>query len=245
MKRFLMAMIFSTCLIAQEPYPEKFEGEFEEWKDKKIELISSLLSQKNPIIVQAGSLYGKETLEIARQWPYGKVIAFEPNPHAFEILLEKTAHLDNIYPYNLALNTYNGTAFFYVCHGTLGNNDSFEHVSSLLKPSESMQIHFQGPIISVDCVTLDDWCKKNSVPRIDLLCLDVRGSELHVLANSPHILQTVKCLYVHTNFYPFRIGITLFPDLKKFLEKSGFSCLSHWYREGFEGDAIFIKEVNQ
>lgn len=236
-------LIVVSCFsrIFGEQYPEKFEGKFEDWKAHRIDLVS-LFVPKNPVVLQAGGYYGDEAMELAKKWPEGKIISFEPNPHAFEILSSKVATQENVYPYNLALNSYTGNALFYVCYGSFGNDDTFEHVSSLLPPSSSMQIHFQGPVINVDCVTIDDWCKENSLTHVDLLCLDVRGSELHVLANSPHILRTVKCLYVHTNFYPFRMGITLFPDLRKFLEKSGFVLLSHWYREGFEGDAIFIKD---
>ena len=60
--------------------------------------------------------------------------------------------------------------------------------------------------------------------------------------NSPYTLRTIKCIYVHTNLFPFRTDITTYPELKKFLERSGFILLSHWYKEGLEGDAIFVRE---
>lgn len=229
------------CQFFGEQYPRKFEGRYEEWSSSKIELMAQFIP-KNPIIIQAGGYYGDETKDLAEYWPLGKIISFEPNPNAFEILTTKTSYLENVYTYNFALNSYSGTAPFYICYGSSGNSELYEHVSSLLAPSDQMRVHYYGPVIDVNCVTMDDWCRENLISHVDLLCLDVRGSELQVLVNSPYILRTVKCIYVHTNLFPFRINMTTYPDLKKFLERSGFVLLSHWYREGLEGDAIFIRE---
>ncbi len=243
MRLVLFFLLATLSIYGGEQFPEKFEGRFEEFRHRPFELISWFLPN-DPVIVHAGGLYGDETMDLARRFPNGKVISFEPNPHAFEILAVKTAKWENIYTYNLALNSYSGNAFFYLCYGSKGDNDAFEAVSSLLKPSEEMKTHYQGPRITVECTTLDDWCKDNNIPRVDFLCLDVRGSELHVLANCPHILKTVKCIYVHTNLFPFRMGMTTYADLKKFLTKAGFNMIFHSYREGLEGNAIFVRNTD-
>ena len=51
----------------------------------------------------------------------------------------------NIHAYNLAVNTYNGTAILNICYGTNGNEVLSEGASSLLEPSEWMKIHYKGP----------------------------------------------------------------------------------------------------
>lgn len=88
---------------------------------------------------------------------------------------------------------------------------------------------------------LDEWCYENQVDPVDFLYLNLWGAELQVLKSSPEVLKSVGCIAVHTNLFPFRIGTTQYVDLKSFLEKSGFQLLTHWYREGLEGDAIFVK----
>jgi hypothetical protein len=48
-------------------------------------------------------------------------------------------------------------------------------------------------------------------------------------------------MYVETNFYEFRKGMTLYKDLRDFLKKSGFRLLAHGYYAGLQGNAIFVR----
>lgn len=237
---FLIAFFsLSHFPIYGEVYPNKFEGNFEGWGQKRLDLISLFLPS-NPVILQAGGYYGDEAASFALFWPNSKIISFEPNPHAFDLFSSKTSKFPHIHGYNLALHDQNTRAILYVCHGTSGKDPKFEHASSLLKPSHKMATHYKGPHIKVKCTILDDWCKKHGVNYVDFMRLDVRGSELQVLRSSPEILRTVKVLYINTNFFAFRSGTTLYQDLKNFLTQSGFTLLSHWYKEGLEGSAIFV-----
>lgn len=240
---FLIFFLISIChpIMSQEAYPYKFEGVFENYCNNRLTLISHYLPY-NPIVLESGAYDGTDTVRLSNQWPVGKVLAFEPNLNAFQKLQAKTNHLQNVSLYDLALSNKEGLALFYICHGTDGKSPEFEGSSSLLPPSKQMEIHYQGPKITVSCVVLDDWCKKNKVDHIDFMWLNLEGFELQVLKSSPHILKKVKVIYTKTNFFPFRIGTTQYQDLRKFLEKSGFTLLSHWYREGLQGDAIFIRK---
>ena len=72
--------------------------------------------------------------------------------------------------------------------------------------------------------------------------LDLEGMELQVLKSSPKILESLKVLYTETNFLDFRKGMTQYNDLKHFLERSRFKLIAHWYAEGFQGNAVFVKK---
>ncbi|MBN1915083.1 MAG: FkbM family methyltransferase [Parachlamydiales bacterium] len=245
--RNIFILIFSiftgyfSSLFAESPYARKFEGHFQEYDGHRLDLIDKFLP-KNPIIFEAGGHYGQDSVRFAQKWPFSTIITFEPNPHAYEKLLEAISNFHNIFPQNLALNTYNGTAVLNVCYGTTGDNPVFEGASSLLPASEGMKIHYQGPKIEVPCVILDDWCTENNISHIDFMWLDLEGLELQTLKSSPHILKTVQVIYTETNFYKFREGMTQYRELKQFLERSGFKLLSHWYTEGLQGDAIFVRQ---
>ncbi len=236
MRLILVVLIFLFAKV----HSDQFEGFFSEYEYRRLDLIDRFLPEK-PVIFEAGAHYGTETIQFVERWPEVTVISFEPNPHAFKELWERTKDIPNIYPYRLAASDYNGKATLYVCHGTDEDNAEYEGASSLLEPSEWMKVHYQGPKIRVPCVVLDDWCKENKVKRIDFMWLDLEGMELQVLKSSPKILGTVRVIYTETNFKEFRKGMTQFKDLRKFLEDSGFTLLAHWYREGLQGDAIFIK----
>ena len=85
-----------------------------------------------------------------------------------------------------------------------------------------------------------DWCEANNMDHFDFMWLDLEGLELPVLKASPNVVKNVKVIY--TDFLEFRKGMTQFSELRSFLESSGFKMISHWYYQGFQGDAIFVKE---
>jgi len=241
---FLCCLTFTASRGDCEEYQSAFEGHFKEYGesvDRILDLVGKFMPRK-PTIFEAGGHWGTDTTILAKKWPKGTLITFEPNPHAFEILSGATQGLTNVRKYNLAVNNYNGTAVLYVCHGSNGDNPDFEGASSLLESSDWMRGNYQGPKVEVPCVVLDDWCRKNKIPNIDFMWLDLEGLELQVLKSSPKILKTVKVIYTETNFREFRKGMTSYENLKKFLEKSGFKLLSHWYWVNFQGNAIFVKK---
>lgn len=196
----------------------------------------------NPTIVEAGAFRGHETVRAATIWPKSRIIAFEPDPNAFNELEKNVAlaQLTNVELYNMALNSYNGSALFNICLGPNNNEPAYGYASSLLPLKKGMEIFCKGPQIEVSCMTLDAWCKAQKIDSIDLLRLEVEGAEYNVLKSSPEILKTVKILYIKTFIHPHRLGMTNYPALKEFLEKSNFVLLSHRYQPDMIGHAIFL-----
>ncbi len=238
---FLVLMI-SGCLFAEtSPYVFQFEGLFEEiYRASRYALIERMIDSGD-VILEAGGFDGTDTIGLAKMVPQGKVISFEPNPPRYKELASKTKDLSNVTSYPFALGEKNGMIPFYVCYGEQ-YDPIYEGASSALAPSESMKVNYQGPRIEVPCFILDDWCRENNQSKIDFMWLDLEGYELQVLKSSPHILSTVKAIYVETNFYEFRKDMTLYMDLRTFLEKNGFRLLSHGYLKGCQGNAIFVRE---
>jgi hypothetical protein len=147
MRRYLT--VFLTGLISigsvySDPYPERKVGPYVHFQGTRLQLISKFIPE-NPVIFESGGHYGEDTLEFCKQWPKSKIITFEPNPHAFGILTETIKGHSNVHPYSLAVADFNGSATFYICYGTNGDEEIFEGASSLLEPSEAMAIHYQGP----------------------------------------------------------------------------------------------------
>lgn len=242
MKPFLLCFfIFCPFLNEANPYPYRFEGIFEEYDGKRLELIAQFIPD-SPVVFEAGGHYGEDTVRLANMWPEGTIVTFEPNPAAFEKLQDTISELTNVHAYLLAAGDKAGVLPFYVCYGSSGDNPIFEGASSLLEPSNWMKANYQGPVIEVECVLLDDWCEAQGIDHIDFMWLDMEGMEQQTLSSSPKILDTVKVIYTETNFLSFRKGMTQFDELHRFLEDSGFCLLSHWYAEGFQGNAIFIKK---
>ena len=241
--RFLLCLL-SIGLVHAEEYLAKFDGLLGSPQAKISNCISNayFFLPYNPTIVEIGGYEGELSHYMAKASPKGRVIVFEPNPRAFERLLQLSNNYSNILPINSAVHSYNGTAKLYLCHGIYADEVSLEPWSSLLPEQDKPSKYFKGPVLEVPCVVLDDWCRQNQIDHIDMLRVDVEGLELPILQSSPEILKTVLVVSTKTHFTAFRKGTTQFPELKKFLESAGFEMLSHWYREGTHGEALFVKK---
>jgi GR25 family glycosyltransferase involved in LPS biosynthesis len=68
----------------------------------------------------------------------------------------------------------------------------------------------------------------------DLVWIDKSRNELDILYNAVDKIQQAKVIYTSTH-------ADTFYNLKSFLEASGYTMLGHWYWEGKEGEAMFIK----
>lgn len=239
----LLSLIYSyaNSIVANNAYPHKSDGLFSSYEKHPLDLVAFFIPD-DPVIFEAGAHYGEDTITMKKKWPKAKMICFEPNPNAFKKHIENTKNLPGINRQQLAVNTYNGTVTFHLCYGSTGNDPIFDGASSILEASDSMKIHYQGPKITVPCVVLDDWCKSNKIDRIDFMWLDLEGVEGQLFKSSPQILSTVKVIYAETNLYPFRVDTTQYSDLNIILVKAGFIMLSHWYYEGLQGNAIFVKK---
>ncbi len=192
----------------------------------------------NPVIVEAGAYRGDQISYAASSWPHHRaIIAFEPNPSAFEVLQKRVIDekLQRVQIHNVALNSYNGEAELYI-------SEAHESNSSLLPPTEEMAAYYQGRQISVPCVVLDDWCKANQVESIDILSLELEGLELKVLEGATKILENTKILIVQSFFRPYRIGMCDYFPLKDFLVKARFVPLAHWYEQGERGLAVYVSQ---
>lgn len=192
----------------------------------------------NPIIVEAGAYEGKQTVYATKVWPhYRALIAFEPNPRAFNVLQQKVIdeQLDKVQIFNLALSNYNGDATLYVSQAN-------EQESSLLLPTDEMQAYYHGAQVPVPCVVFDDWCAQHQIDNIDILSLELEGLELKVLEGSSNILKNTKIVILQSFFRPYRVDMCNYFFVKDFLVRSQFVPLMHWYEQGERGLAVYVSQ---
>lgn len=232
-------LMTSHCFCDQQPH--EFEGMSEVYNIRNLRVLAKFLPP-NPVIVEAGAYQGRDTLKLAQRFPEGTLYAFEPLRTAFPKLCEAVAPFKNVICLNQALNNTSGVNDFYICHGTYGRSPVFEFHSSLLPPTKEMEVHLLGPIEKVSCISLLDFCEKEKIEKIDLLWLSAEGNEKQILAGAHHLLSHISLVYIRTQLFPSRLSLTLFQDLRKFMEKNGFVLLSHFFLPHIHGDALFIKK---
>jgi FkbM family methyltransferase len=202
-----------------------------------VSLLESLLPD-NPIVLEAGARFGEDTGWMSELWPNGHIHAFEPTPVSYALLKENTKQCKNVSCYNLALAEKNGSALFYIDGGDGGAN-------CLLKPTAWFNTnHFHGDLskpIAVECITLDNWAKKNGISRIDFMWLDMEGHELLALQSGPEILKTVRVIFTEVNLQLFRENIPLYHEVKAWLEQQGFTEVWTEFIPNWRGNVLFVR----
>ena len=76
--------------------------------------------------------------------------------------------------------------------------------------------------VTVELVSLDEWCDENGVESVDVLKLDTQGSELGILQGAVQRLATCLLIESEVEFNPLYVGQPLFGDVDAFLRTQGF-----------------------
>jgi len=138
-------------------------------------------------VVDAGANEGLFTILAARiVGESGAVHAFEPSPREQGRLHANLAvnHLANVKVHHAALGRALGKSTLRIAgashsgHNALGG---FIYAGTVLEES-----------VEVDVVTLDQAMREQKVTRLDLLKIDVEGSEVEVLKGADEVLRTLR-----------------------------------------------------
>jgi FkbM family methyltransferase len=131
---------------------------------------------RDAVAVDGGAHIGVLTVLLASLCPSGRVYAFEPGPDSRGHLIDNVAanHLDNVVVEDAALYDADGEIVF-----------AFDE----MYPAGS-HVDAHGP--SVRSVRLDSWARARGIERLDLLKLDVEGSELAVLSGAQETIRRFR-----------------------------------------------------
>ena len=135
------------------------------------------------VFLDLGANIGYFSLLVANISPSAKVISFEPVAGLFQNLNDNIAlnNIKNISTINVAVGEINEEKELFVSYpDNLG-------MSSFHQPE-----NFSGKTERVRVVTIDDWFETSGLPGIDIIKLDIEGSELAALKGMNEVLQEQK-----------------------------------------------------
>lgn len=154
------------------------------FEKETIKLIKNNL-KKDSVFFDVGANIGSISMPIAKT-TNAEVHAFEPSRFSFRFL-EKNVHdnnLKNINLNNCAIHSEDGLELqFYESEEKYGN--------SSLSSTYSNQPHYV-----VKTVSLDAYCKRNEISKINVLKIDVQGFEIEVLKGAITLLQNKAVNYI-------------------------------------------------
>jgi FkbM family methyltransferase len=187
-------------------------------------------------VFDIGSRDACQALEFSDWFPNSKVYLFEPVPSSYQYCVENTNGRDNIICNNIALADFDGdTTFYQVVNGNVG-------ASSLLKVTP-MYSHYEQQPIDVKVKTAKTFIEENGIKSVDLLWVDVQGSEINCFKGFERHLQNVKAIHTEVGLNAYYQNGTEYYELCKFMEENGFELIKVLHNEaGLEVDVIFVNK---
>ena len=202
-----------------------------------INFISDKISDPK-IILEIGSKDAIQSTEFSRIFPKAKIYAFECSPKNIETCIKNTKGYKNIEIIPHAVFNKNKKMDFYLISEEIGASSLFEIINK-----HPYKQH-QKEIITVDAIRIDDWAKEKGIEKIDLIWIDLQGTEYEAFEGMGKLLSTIQAIYTEVEVKELYIGQKLMKDVSRLLNENGFSFLK--YTESSSkflwGNAIYLNK---
>ena len=217
--------------------------------EPELELPKLFRGSQKLTIFDIGACEGEDSIRYGRLFPHCQVYTFEPLPENQALVLEnfKRYQVSNARLMPMALSDKSGIVQFHVSSGTppsqfLGEKWNYGNKSSSLLPPTDKDpmfgwIEFKKTI-DVQCETLDEVCRKNSIAHIDFIHMDVQGAEALVLQGASQMLKHITALWLEVSDCQLYTGQMLRPGIEKIMRDAGFVLVFQSMRE-VEGDQFY------
>jgi FkbM family methyltransferase len=149
------------------------------------------------VIVDAGAYTGLSTAFFAMRYPDAQIIAIEPDPENYDLLIRNTAGFGNVRTIRAALWGESGSVNLTdPGSGSWGLRLAANDCNNPASPIQN------NPASPIQAITVNDIMQEHHIDRIDLLKLDIEGSEKEVFANSVSWIENVEaiCIELHDRF---------------------------------------------
>lgn len=192
-----------------------------------------LVQITNPkTLIDVGAHLGEFTKNILKITKDCQVVMVEANPKC-EIYLKETK-----LPYDItALSNFNGTSELYIQKiNQIGSG------SSLYRENTSWYSDGEYDIINVPVSTLDD---KNyfSDNMIDLVKLDVQGSELDILYGGRKTIKRTKYVLIEVSLIEYNLGAPLMDIIVNKMKEFGFGINDILEYHKLQNNQIFQLDI--
>jgi FkbM family methyltransferase len=183
------------CLIDELSIPEIY-------KLRSLQKFMSRYEVVPKTIFDLGARDLYESIWFAVNYPEASIHSFECNPDMIELCEKRSKYFPNIKLNNAAVSISEAPMTFYKIDQEKTKSqqnipyyikkDGNPGASSLFKTLDS--IYSQIPV-EVQAIRLDNYLKQNNIDTIDLLWMDIQGSELNALKSLEENIRKVKMIH--------------------------------------------------
>ena len=151
--------------------------------EKELGQLLKKILKPGDVFLDLGANVGYFSLLVANNFPSVKITSFEPVTALFQFMNENISlnNIKNISAINTAVGEKNEEKELFVSSPDNAGMSSFQQPEN-----------YSGKKERVKVVTIDDWFKTSGLPKIDLIKIDIEGSELAALKGMKEVLQKQK-----------------------------------------------------
>jgi len=150
--------------------------------------------EKSLIIFDGGGNIGNYSKHLSEVFSTKATIhSFEPSKGTYKIFLETNKNIPNIVPNNLGLSDIETYQILYT------NGDGSPIASLYKRDLDHIGINMDKSE-EIKLTTIDVYCEKNNISRINFLKLDIEGNELKALNGATQLLNNKKIDLIQFEF---------------------------------------------
>ena len=168
---------------------------------------------EKPVVFDAGANNGQFAAAVLDYWPDAFVHSFEPQKQLVG-RIQEFADINNlqsqIFPEWAAVGARKGEQYFYQNRNPMS--------ASLIRGKAARRTIRR--VVTVPVITLDDYADRHGIQRVDIVKIDVEGSEVDALRGADRVLERVRFLFVEVH-PPF----STFGEVAGLLTAKGLECI--------------------
>ena len=180
-----------------------------------------LSGTERPVIFDVGANVGQSIGVFRKRFGRPVIHSFEPGRATFEQLQRNTAGVPDLRLNNVALGATMGSA-------TLIENERSD-MSSMLEPGPDCWGAIERRS-TVDVTTVDDYCARHGIERIDILKIDTQGFDLEVLRGAERMMHSgaIRLVFMEIIFSEMYKGLPRFDETFAFLADRRFRLVAFY-----------------
>ena len=194
------------------------------------------------VIFEVGARDGLDSISLANFYNRSTVYSFECNPLSIETCINNLKNKSNIIFNNFGLgNEITKKQFFPYIANNIGASSFFKRIDFT---------ETQTVIEEVQLDTTYNFCIKNNIDHIDILCMDTQGFELNILKGCGEFIKNIKYVILEEprkepNRYYLPKGHSKYLDapsayeIQDFLKKNNFIEISRTYENELEDNVMY------
>jgi FkbM family methyltransferase len=200
-----------------------------------------VVDSRSTTIFDVGANIGQSIERFRLHYPLSQIHSFEPSPEVFGKLRARAAAWEGVRTWNFAFGAANGTAML--------NENEQSVMNSMLElgPSGWGEVRTQT---TVDLRTIDNFCREESIDRIEILKSDTQGYDLEVFRGAQQMMREnrIHLILCEVCFAEIYRKAAPFDAIFRFLVDHNFALVSFYamrYCSNVAGwtDALFVNRL--